>query len=85
MGEVIQMFTKKPTRILPSWAPGRSPLELRWDIVEQAHTVETYKSLITSMENPKDQFVARSFHKEEQLKLDKMTAEYTGLYGPLAV
>lgn len=85
MGKVIQLFPTKPKAVRPTWPVGESPLELRWKIEMQMHTVQCYKDNITSMPDPRDQFVARSMHKEEQLKLDIMIAEYVGKYGALAI
>ena len=53
------------------------------DINCQRHTVKTLKELVTSMSDPRDQFIARQMHKEEQSKLDVLEAEYTGFYGEI--
>jgi hypothetical protein len=86
MNNVIQFpVAKKAVKAsLPKYPVGASPLELRWKIEAQAFTVQCYKDCITSMADPRDQFVARTMHKEAQQKLDIMIAEYTGMYGALA-
>ena len=87
MNNVIQFpVAKKAVKAsLPKYPVGASPLELRWKIEQQTFTVQCYKDCVTSMPDPRDQFVARSMVKEQQLKLDNMIAEYVGLYGALAI
>lgn len=85
MTNIIQMFptAQRVKRELPKWAPGASPLELRWKIEAQAHTVNTYIELISSFSDPALSFIARTKAKEEQAKLDIMIAQYTGTHGVL--
>lgn len=85
MSNVIQLFPVKAKATRPTYPVGASPLELRWKIEAQAHTVQCFKELITEMPDPRDQFTARHMHKEQQLKLDNLIAEYVGLYGALAI
>ena len=87
MSNVIQMFpvVKKAKSQRPTWAPGASPLEMRWSIEAQMHTLKCYTDLIDSFSDRSLSFTARSMAKEEQAKLDKMIAEYTGAHGALVL
>lgn len=81
MSNIIQMFPVKARRTLEQMDT-RDRVGLRHEIDCQRHTVKCFAECVVEMDN-EHSFVARTMMKEEQAKLDKLIAEYTGKFGPL--